>query len=430
MKRYRICIAALLIAAAAGTPVSGQEVIDAVVAVVGDKIILKSEIMQKAQQVAAQQNISVTSPAFAQLKDDMLEELISQKILLIKAKQDTITVEDSQIDADLESRMEAFIEQAGSVENLERTFDAPLREIKKKFRAELKDYMIVQKVQQMKLMDVKIYPQEVEEFYNTMKDSLPEKQEMVKIRHILIGIKAGGEAYQKAMEKMRGIKARLDQGESFEALAKTFSEDPGTAADGGDLGFIERGDIFEEFENAAFRLKDGEISPIVRTDVGLHIIKCIENRGDRVHVAHIFVKILETMEDEQATVALITDLRKQILAGASFDSLAALYSEDATTADIGGDVGWTSVQNMQIPVFADAVDTLEVGEISMPFKTPFGYHIVLKEDEQKQRPFSLAEDYEQLKNAALAQKKNKVFLNWIEDLKKEIHIEIKRDLLE
>lgn len=430
MKLYKAFIAALLLAVTASIPASGQEILDAVVAVVGDKIILKSEVMQKAQQLAAQQNITLTSDALDKVKDQILDELISQKILLIKAKEDTITVEDSQVDAELDSRLQSFIEQAGSLENLERTFNAPLREIKKRFRSELKDYMIVQKVQQTKFMDVTIYPQEVEEFFNTMKDSLPEKPEMVKIRHILIGIKAGGEAYQKAMRKMRDIKARLDQGESFEDLAKTYSEDTGTAAEGGDLGFIERGDIFEEFENAAFRLKDGEISPIIRTDVGLHIIKCIENRGEKVHVAHIFVKIQETAEDETAALNLITDLRNQILAGAPFDSLAVLYSEDETTAASGGDVGWTSIQNMQIPLFAKVVDTLKVGEVSMPFKTQFGYHLVLKEDEQKERPFSLKEDYEQLKNAALTQKKNKILQAWIEDLKQDIHIEIKRDLLE
>jgi len=427
--KTKILIIALLSLTLGNTILSGQEVIDAMVAVVGDKIILKSEIVQKVANTAMQQGISRGTKQYNDLTENILQELITQKILLIKARQDTITIEDKRVDAELDKRIEEFITRAGSKEKVEENFGLPIKQLKRKFRPELKDYLLVSKVKQSKIAGIRIYPEEVETFFNTIKDSLPVKPAMVKMRHILIGIKAGNESYNKAIARIQQVQKGLSSGKSFADLAALYSEDPGTSDNGGQLGYIGKGEIFQEFEDAAFSLKIDEVSQPIQTQIGLHLIKCLDIKDDKVKVAHIFIKIAETAGDEQTAAETALRIRNEAIAGAPFDSLARLYSDDETSAAQGGEIAWTSLENMQIETFKLAVDTLKVGDITMPFKTQFGYHLVLKEDEQDGRPFSLKEDFKQLEEGALAEKQNKVFLEWIEELKKDLYINIKRDLL-
>ena len=408
-----------------------QEILDGVVAIVGDKMILRTEILQQAQMFALQRQINpiTQTEEFEKLKKRVLQDIISQKVLLIKAKEDTVTVEDDQVEQELDVRIQGYIQQLGSQAKVEEYFGAPVSKIKRDYREEMKNTLIVQKLQMEKFRDIQVSRREVEKFYSTMKDSLPTKKPMVKLRHILMNIRPGGEAKQKAVARVRDIQDRLKQGEDFGELAKQYSEDPGTSEKGGDLGFVERGMLFNSFDVAAFQLKENEVSDIVETPVGLHLIQMVERRGDKIRVRHILIRLEVTSDDSREILKTLSDIRQRALNGEDFGALAKQYSDDATTKEEGGDLGWLPLEDLQIEAFKSAVDTMQVGQISRPFQTPFGFHVVQLEAKQEARKFSLEEDWEQIQEWALNMKRQKILTDYVEDIKKDIYIEIKEDML-
>ncbi len=412
-------------------PVAAQETVDGVVAIVGEEIILQSELMQTTQGYALQAGINPLNQPdmFESLKKEMLENMINEKVLLAKAKEDTVTVEDDRVEAELENRIQQLVAQMGSKEKVESYFGAPIQKIKRDYRDEVRKRLIVQTVQSKKLGDIQISRREIESFYEAMKDSIPGKKPMMKIRHILLEVRPGGSARGQAEEKLHEVQRRLTEGENFEDLARIYSEDPGTSQMGGALGFIERGSLFESFEDAAFRLEPGKVSDIVETPVGLHLIQLVEKREESVNVRHILIRLTVSQNDEAEVLQKITAIRDSALLGVPFDSLANRYSQDASSNTKGGDLGWIPIEELQIQAFKDAIDTLEAGEMSLPFQTPFGFHFAFVEDKTEARKMSLTEDWEEVRYAALNRKQQRILKKWIDDLKKNVYIEIKEDLL-
>lgn len=407
-----------------------QDVLDGIVAVVGDEIILRSEWLQEAQGVAVMQRVNPMTQTgeFNKIKTAVLENLISSRVLLAKAEEDTITVDDQTVLVELENKIKNMVDQLGSEAKVEEYFGKPISRIKKDFFDEQKKLMIVSKVQQEKLQPVQVSRRGVEQFYNTLKDSLPQRPPMVKMRHILMEVDAGEAARAEALRKIEDIKKRLDSGEDFAEIAKQFSQDPGSASNGGELGFVDRGTFVPEFEEAAFQLKNGETSGIVETQFGFHILKMVENRGDRVNVRHILIQLPRTEDDDQRVLSEITDIRNQIKNGASFAEMAKEYSDDAESQDKGGDLGWLPVNTLQIREFRMVADTLGVGKVSQPFKTQFGYHLVLIEDKEAAGPLRLDEDWDRIQSMALNQKQQQILTDWVDDLKQNMNIEIREDL--
>jgi peptidyl-prolyl cis-trans isomerase SurA len=409
----------------------GQEVVDGIVAIVGDEIILRTELLQATQAFAVQMGMNPRTQLqeLEKLKKDILQNLIHEKVLLAKAEEDTITVDDQQVEAELEARVQGLIQQLGSKEKVEAYFGSPIKKIKRDYRDDIRKHLIVQAVQQSKFRDVQISRPEVEDFYESMKDSLPEKEAMVKLRHILMEVQSGEESRQKAVERLREIQGLLRQGENFEELARKYSEDPGTAERGGALGFVERGTLFQSFEETAFQLQPGEVSDIVETPVGLHLIQMVEKRGDKANMRHILIRLEVTQQDEREVIEQMNHIRERLLAGEDFIQLVNEYSEDASTKEEGGDLGWLPLEQLQIEAFKSAVDTLQEGQTSKPFRTQFGYHIIKLEGRREARVLSLEEDWEQIKEWALNMKKQRVLDQWIKEIKKDLYIEIKEDLL-
>jgi len=408
-----------------------QEVLEGVVAVVGDEIILRTQLIQAAQGFAVQMGVNPRNQPqeFEKIKDNILQNLINEKVLLAKAIEDTVTVDDQQVESALESRIEELTQQLGSKERVEAYFGSPIRKIKRDYRDEIRKQLIVSTVQQEKLRDIKVSRSEVISFYETMKDSLPDMKSRVKLRHILIDVSPGERAKQQAMERMREIQERIRQGEDFAELAKLYSEDPGTASNGGALGFVEKGTLFQSFEETAFQMEPGEISDVVETPVGLHLIRLIEKRGDKASMRHILIRVEVTSVDENAVLDTLRRIRERVLAGESFEDLAQKYSQDETTKDVGGDLGWLPPDQLQIEAFKSAIDTLQTDEITRPFKTQFGYHIVKLEGRRGAREVSLEEDWEQVEYWALSTKRQKVIEEWIAELRKKIYIKINEDML-
>jgi len=411
--------------------VQAQEVIDGVAAVVGDEIVLKSELEQMAQYYAIQMGLRPLEQRseYRRLTGEILQNLIDERVLLAKAKEDTITVEDQKVDAELENYAQRMIQQLGSVEKVEAQFGAPIKKIKRDNRDEVRKRLIVGKLQNKKFMGLQVSRRDVENFYESVRDSLPEKKPMVKLSQILLRIQPGEASRNEAMEKIRAIQARLKQGESFADLAGQFSEDPGTSKRGGELGFVERGTLFPSFEEAVFRLESGQISEIVETPIGFHLIQALEKRGDKINCRHILLRIEKSSQDEQLVLQNLENIRLRAIAGEDFNQLARTCSEDSTTRNQGGELGWFTLEEIQIESFKNAVDTLQIGEISQPFQTQFGFHIVKMDDKRGVRKYNLEEDYEEFKAKALDVKMQKLRKQWIDDLKKTVYIEIKEDLI-
>lgn len=405
----------------------GQQLVEGIVAVVGDEIILKSEVEQYVYNYALQNRIDLkqNTKLLNNLKKQTLDRLIEQKLLLVKAEEDTITVEDEVLDQRVDQRMRYLIEQAGSEDRLEEMFGGSISKIRRDTRQVVKEQMLVEQVRQLQFRGINVSRREIENFYKTYKDSLPALETTVDISHILMSVKPAEEAQIAAYNKAEQILEQIKNGADFSELASKYSEDPASAKRGGDLGLISRGDFVTEFESAAFKLKDGEISDIVQTQFGYHIIKMMERRGEKIRTKHILIRVAPTEADEARTIEKLREIRQRILDGEDFAELALEYSDDENVAQDKGHLGVFEVDKLVIPEFKKVVSNLKPGEISQPFKTDFGYHIVRLEDRQGGRDLSLESDWQRIEEFALNMKMEKEYRKWIENLRGTVPIDIR-----
>jgi peptidyl-prolyl cis-trans isomerase SurA len=404
-----------------------QEVLDRIVAVVDDQIIMQSQLLQYAYSLAVQLEIDPRKQPdkFNELRDGALENLIVQKVLFTKAKEDSVTVDQRQVDQVLEERLKGMTEQLGSEEKVEEYFGQPIRKVRRTLRENIEESLLVRTLQQRKFRDIKISRREVEEFYHAMKDSLPGIKAAVHLRHILLNIAPGEAAVKAAQAKIDTLLNRVQSGEDFAKLARLYSEDPGSASKGGELGYIQRGDFVREFEETAFALQPNEISGVVRTQFGFHIIQLIDRRGEKINARHILIRVATSSNDEKEAQAFAKQLREDILAGKiSFEDAAKKHSTDQTTNEKGGDLGWFESEQLQVPTFREAAKTLKPGEISAPLKTQYGFHLVRLEERRDPRQLTLERDWQQIQEIALNAKSEKEFQAWVNSLKKQIYIRV------
>ncbi len=407
--------------------IAQDKLLDGIAAIVDEEIILHSELTQFTIQLALQLKIDLQKEPekFDELRRATLENLITQKVLLSKAKEDTVIVEEQQVEEILNNQIQQWTQQLGSISKVEEYFDMPIGKIKRQFQEDVRNRLMVERTQQMFVQTITITRQEVERFFRTMQDSLPEINEMVHIRVLLREVRAGGKGKEEAFKKISEIRDRIVNGEDFATLAKENSEDPGSVSAGGELGLIQRGDFVHEFEETAFKLKPGDISEIIETKFGLHIIKLIEKRGERINVRHILIQLKAGSSDAEKTREFLAAIKDSIQTEDDFIKMAEKYSHDATSNDNGGDLGWFEVEGLQIPEFKKALEGLEIGGVSQPFLTEFGYFIIRLDEKREGGKLNLEDDWQQLEQFALNQKSSKKMQEWVEDLKTKIYIELK-----
>ncbi len=422
-----ICLIAVFLIGFMPVQIQGQEVLDRIIAIVDDNIILQSELDQYTIQFALQSGIDPrrNPRKIEELRKKVLDQLIVQKVLLVVAKEDSIEIEQSQVDKLLEQQIDGMIQQLGSPEKLEEYFGTSLRRIRKNFRKEIEENLLVKSLEQQRFAQIPISRREVIEFYRTMKDSLPAFPTRVHISHILVPVQPSPDAREKALQKIREVQKKLQEGADFAELAREYSDDPGSASRGGDLGFTRRGEFVRPFEEVAFNLQIGEISDVVETQFGYHIIQLLDRRGEKIRARHILAQVPVTEDDERRTVRFLDSLRTAILEGKlTFAEAAKQFSYDETTKEKGGDLGWFEVPQLQVQEFREAVLRLNPGEISEPIKTQFGYHLVLLNEKEAARKLDLEKDWEQIANFARAHKRNKEFQKWVEKIKQDLYIKI------
>ena len=397
--------------------------LDRIVAVVDNEIIVESELNAQVEFFVFNNRIDSVTP---DLKKRVLDGMITDKLILAKAIEDSVTVSDDEVQQQLDDVVRQRVLQAGSEKKLEEMYGMSIAKIKIEFRDEMRKQLLTQRMQQTKFGRGNVSRREVEQFFQLYKDSLPNIPAEAELAHIFVKPKASSDVKGIAKAKAQHILDSLKSGADFSSLAKTFSDDVGSAADGGDLGFVRRGQFVKEFEEAVFALKDSEFAPVVETEFGFHVVQLLERRGEAVHPRHILIRVGKSEKDDDAAIQFLNSLNDSLVKGKTFAELAKKYSDDKETALIGGTLGTLPLAQLDADTKV-TVDTMHIGALSSPMKTlvgsTLGYHIVLLKNKTKEHTANLAEDYKRIEQLALQYKRSNEYRTWIEELKKNIYWE-------
>lgn len=411
----------LVLFALALSSAAQQTTIDKIVAVVGDKPILLSDIEAQAYQIESQSGVKDPD-----LRCKILEETILQKLLMNQAEKDSVTVGDDLVDNELNKKIRFFVSQIGSVEQLEAYLGKSITEIKEEFRERIREQLTVQQMQSKIAGDVKVSPSEVKTFYNEIPtDSIPFIESEVKVAQILAKPEVSASEKDKVRNELAEIKQKILSGRSFASMAAFYSQDPVSAAKGGELGFVNRGDLVPEFEAAAFALKGSEISDIVESMYGFHIIQLIERRGEMINVRHILLSPKASPDELDKCRQRLDSIQQAIRLGEiSFEEAALKFSDDEDTKNNGGLLinpasgsnSWEVSQLDQSVFFA--IDKLKIGEMSEPVPLREGekktaYRVLMLRERTEPHKANLKDDYQRIQEAAVAAKKEKLVAEWI-----------------
>lgn len=411
-------------------------VVDDVIAVVGEDIILNSEIETKFLELSFSQEIEDPERA----RCDLLDQMILNKVLKTHAIRDSLIVGPDQVEYQLNARLQQIISQVPSVQDFEEYYGRTVNQIKEQLRPLVIDYLLAEEMKKTITADVRVTPAEAKRlYYRVPEEQLPYYNAEVELAQIVMYPESTAESEQKVREELEAIKEQILNGGNFAELAKKYSEDEVSAKRGGDLGFFQKGQMVQEFEDVAFKMAPGELSRIVQSDFGYHLIQVLERRDESVHARHILMKAEPTDSTMEKTKQKMDSIYQQIKSDSLlFEYAVDLYSEDEQTKQIGGllfnpQTGTTYFEIDALleynPEIYLAIDNLEKGEISKPvlFTDRFGrkgYRILYVQNQSDAHRMNLEDDFNVIKEKALENKKNKVLYRWLEDATSEVFIAV------
>ncbi len=356
----------------AGTPLfaqaGGGQVVDKIVAKVDNYIVLKSGLEEAYQQALSMRQQTGSLPTRCQV----LEQLVVEKMMLAKADIDSVVVSEDQVESDLDRRIQYMTNQYGE-EKIKQQFGKSIEEFKEELRDDIRNQLVVQEMQRTITKDAKVTPAEVKRFFNNIPaDSLPFYSTEVSVAQIVKKPIISKTQKEITRKKLLDIRKRITDGEDFGELAKKYSEDPGSAVKGGELGFVGRGMFAPEFEAAALRMKPGELSQPIETQFGFHLIQLIERRGNRFNTRHILLRPSSSDLDIETAEHFLDSLKDVIGQDSlTFEKAAKEYSDDKQTAASGGFFmaadGSNRVPTEELdPVIFFTLDTMQTGNITKP----------------------------------------------------------------
>jgi len=402
-------------------------VVDKVIAVVDNEIILQSELEFQISIFATQRGMDPKSP---ELKTQILNSMIDEKLVYAQAELDSIVITDEEINQRIDYQIKMLQQQYGTIASIESMYGMSIEKIKRELREDVRKNLMVQRLREKNFAPIEASRREVEEFYTTFKDSLGMIPEKVHIFHIFRNPKTTDRLKKQYRDFAQAVLDSIKQGASFEDMATKYSEDPGSKTFGGDLGFVKKGVFYPQFEAAAFALEVGEISNIIETPVGYHIIELLEKRGESIHTRHILFKFKTDEGADLETITFLTEIRDSVINGIkTFQFYAKKYSEDKETAPFNGDLGTFYINQLDKNLL-DIVSKMKQDEISFPKRIDYGqgiygYHIVYLQSRIPQHPPSLEEDYAELKRLADEYKKQKQYDAWVASLRDKIYWEVR-----
>lgn len=411
-----------LIALGQETEQRPQTILDEVVAVVGKNIILQSDIETQYLQYRMQGYIEGSSST---IKCNILREVIFQKLLLNQADIDSIVGNPVQVEQELDRRFRYYISQFGSQEKLEEYYNKSVDQFKDEMREVIGDQLLQQQVQAEITKNVTITPKEIKAFYKAMpQDSLPLINTAYEVAEIVKNPPISAAEKLEVKEKLLTLRNRILKGESFSTLAILYSEDPGSAKKGGELGMYGRGELYPEFESVAFGLKEGEISGIVETEAGYHIIQMIEKKDDFVNVRHILLRPKISPLELQKASDFLDSIRVLLVNDSLSFEAAALKFSDSQNRFNGGLIinpgsGNAMFQAEELdPKVFYVIDKLKVGEVStaVTFTTDENkeaYRLLKLIRKVPPHKANMKQDYDIIQNAAISKKKQDVIDEWV-----------------
>ncbi len=412
-----------------------QPIVDKVVATVGDKVILKSDIEVQYQQYVAE------GQATDGLRCQLLDQMLAQKLLLTQAEIDSVVVSEDEVEIELDKRIRHFVNMIGSEQKLEEFYQKSVLEIKEEFREDIHDQLLAQRMQGQITNEVKITPSEVKEFYESIpKDSLPKYNAEVEVGHVVIYAKPSQAQKRAALQELREIRQSILDGSEFKLKAILYSDDPGSASKGGELPEFTRDDPFApEFIAVSFRLKEGEISQPFETEFGYHIVQLMERKGERVKVRHILIIPEITGNDLKRARAKTDSIYNLIQTNQiTFGQAVDRFSEDENTNKYGGmltnpNTGETYFELDELGAIDQSIpfviDTMEAGQVSKAVmytdrRGNRAYRLVYLKSVTEPHVANLDQDYARITGVALSQKKQRTMQEWLADRIKRTYISI------
>ena len=427
-RRFFISIICLLIGASAYS----QEIIDKIVGIVGNEIIMMSDIENQYIQMASQQ-----MDVNPNTRCEILEDLMFQKLLYVQAQKDSIEVTPKEVETELDRRLSVFINQIGSEQKLEEYFGKTIKSIKNDLRSTIEEQMMAQKVQQKIIGDTKVTPSEVKRYFESLPaDSVPTIEAYYELSEIVIKPEVSKEDKEKVIGELNKIRERIQNGESFSTMAVLYSEDPGSAMKGGELGFVNKTDLVPEFSQVAFNLTSPlDVSQVVETEYGFHIIQMIEKKGNMMNFRHILMKPKVSMEALEAADKKANEVYNILKTDTiSFVDAVKKYSNGDSKGSDGkvmnpyyGDAHMTS--DFLDPYTKAAIMSLKEGEYSKPFLSSDNrgirvIKIVRLDLDVKEHKANMKDDYLTLQRYALEDKNSKLIDEWVKDKVQGVYIKV------
>ena len=403
---------------------SQRKVIDRIVAVAGNEIILESELYYTVQQYAQRLKQNPSDPKF---RRDILDEMITNKLVLAQATIDSIDVTDEEVDRAVEEEMKELIRRFGSEERLAQYANMSINKLKLERKTETRKDMIVKKMMQTKLSTLTISRREIEEYFDSIKDSLPIMPEEVEVYHIQVFPKPNETLKNEIYEVARSILDSIKAGANFEDMAKKYSEHP-SAKTGGNLPWVKRGDLVKEYEEAAFALEAGQISNVIESPLGLHIVMLVERRGDAMLTKQIFFKISKSDNDDEAAQNFLLSLKQRVEKGERFVELARKYSENPDTKGMGGYLGTFPLESLSSEM-SDALATMTDGSVSDPQRVMVGanhaFQILYLAKRIPAHTLSIVDDIVKIEGAVRRIKEAEELKKWVEEIKGNVYWDIR-----
>lgn len=418
---------------------SHAQSIDKIQAIIGSEILLISDIENQYNQILSQGVIETED-----MRCQIIDELLLQNFLIHHAKIDsTIEIISDDIDAEINNRISYFENQLGSLEKVEAYFTRSIESMEDELRIIVKDQFYTQKKQSKIISDVKITPNEVKDFYRTLNsEEIPIVPTKLQMSQIVIEPELSEDKKNSIKEKLNGFRKRIYNGEDFKVLATLYSDDVVSANNGGELGFMQRGDLVPEFERAAFKLKKDEISEVVESKFGYHIIQMIERRGEQINVRHILIKpkfsSLSLQNARENINSIKSDLDSSLI---SFNDALQKYSDDESKNNGGLIInpknGTTFFTFEELdPSIRYIVERMNIGDVSDPSLsksqdgTQAAYRLVKLNNKIEEHKANIVDDFDLLKEYALSNKKQSVLEKWVSDNLANTYINISNDLSE
>ena len=399
------------------------EEVDGIAAIVGNQIILKSEIEANYEELKASAALGENIT-----RENILRLIIEEKLITEKAERDDITASDGEIEMQLERVMQNIIAQFPTyqdflkvLQNEGLTVDA----LKERYRSQIAKQVVRDKLLQQEVfsqIDVSEY--EKRQYFETHLDSFPDRPKMVRIAEIAIKTAISSESLDQALQEIEDIQDELNKGADFETLAQTYSDCP-SAAQGGDLGYFSRGQMVPEFENAAFNLEIGEVSEPVLTEFGYHLIRVDDKRDGEIKARHILVQVAMSESDKQKISQLVDEVYQKLQNGADFMECAIEYSTPTEETDEEVVIDEYPIDQLaQIPQIGTYIKDLQEGKFTEALEIDDTYYIFKNIGYTEPRPYTYDEISPQLEQIVYQEKQQKAIYEWIEELKSEIYVKV------